>query len=303
MIAERRSYDHNRGDMMKLSYQSLSTMSFQNAHNLFNRGFEGYLVPMNLSFDAYIARLGNEGLSPELSVVAFDDEQPVGFVLQSIREVDGQMISWNGGTGIVPEYRGKKLGLELMKEAERYLIKRGVSIVTLETLSENKPAIKLYEKCGYEVVDNLYFLSSTGIVESQMPSLKDYEIVRVPASQVIGSDLFPKLVPWQTDANSVSKLGGEAVIISKNGMIKGSCLIRKKQIYGKKIEGITLFQFQHTGDETAVHLLLAHALEFDQPINRNTYNLPVGDGVVVTAMQANGFEKTTVSQVFMTKYL
>ncbi|QBP40515.1 GNAT family N-acetyltransferase [Paenisporosarcina antarctica] len=288
---------------MKLSYQLLSTMSFQDAHNLFNRGFEGYFVPMNLSFDAYITRLGIEGLSPELSVVAFHHGRPVGFVLQGIREVDGQMISWNGGTGIIPEYRGKKLGLELMKEAESYLIKRGVSIATLEALSENKAAIKLYVKCGYEVVDDLYFLSSTGIAQSQMPSLGEYEIARLPAFQVIGSDLFSKLVPWQTDANSVSKLGGEAVIISKNGIIKGFCLIRKKQIYGKKLEGITLFQFQHTGDETAVQILLAHALEFDQTINRNTYNFPVGDGVVVRAMQANGFEKTTVSQVFMTKRL
>ena len=40
----------------------------------------------------------------------FEKEIPIGFVLQGIREVDGQKIAWNGGTGIIPKYRGKKLG-------------------------------------------------------------------------------------------------------------------------------------------------------------------------------------------------
>ena len=102
---------------------------------------------------------------------------PVGFVLQGIKEVDGQKISWNGGTGIIPEYRGKKLGLSLMKEAEKLIKAQNVSVATLEALSENKAAISLYEKCGYKVEDDLLFLSATEILDSKLPDLDDYEII------------------------------------------------------------------------------------------------------------------------------
>ncbi|MBK3497084.1 GNAT family N-acetyltransferase [Viridibacillus sp. YIM B01967] len=286
---------------MDISYKLLSSLSFQEAHELFNRGFEGYLLPMNLPFDTFISRFGNEGLSPSISIVAYDGVEPVGFVLQGIREVDGQKISWNGGTGIVPEYRGKKLGLSLMKEAEKVLLDSNVSIATLEALSENRPAISLYEKCGYKVVDDLLFLSADGILDGQLPNLDDYEILRIPATQSIGSDLFPAIVPWQTDASNTPKIGGEAVVITKNGDVQAACLIRKKYVFGNKTEGITLFQVTETGNDNALNTLLAYALEYDQPINRTTYNFLKGDGRSVSLLMKSGFEETPVSQVFMTK--
>lgn len=286
---------------MNISYKLMSSLNFEEAHVLFNRGFEGYIMPMNLSLDTFVGRFGNDGLSPALSVVAYDGADPIGFVLQGIREVEGQKVSWNGGTGIVPEYRGMGLGYPLMEEAERRLQECNVSIATLEALSENKPAISLYEKCGYQVVDDLLFLRANGILDSQLPDLASYEIIRIPAAQSIGSDLFPSIVPWQTDASNTPKLGGEAVLITKNGEVQAACLIRKKCVFGDETEGITLFQAKENGNEDAFNKLLAHALEYDQPINRTTYNFLKGNGRVVSSLQASGFENTPVSQVFMTK--
>lgn len=290
---------------MNISYKLMSSVSFEEAHVLFNRGFEGYLVPMNLPFDTFVNRFGNEGLSPALSIVAFDGTDPVGFVLQGIREVDGQKISWNGGTGIIPEYRGRKLGYTLIEEAEKLIKELNVSVATLEALSENKAAISLYEKCGYKVEDDLLFLRANEILDSKLPDLDGYEIIRIPATQSIGSELFSTIVPWQTDASNAPKIGGEAVMISKNGEVQAACLIRKKCVFGNKTESITLFQVKENGnedeDEDALNKLLAYALEYDQSINRTTYNLLKGNGRVVSSLLASGFENTPVSQVFMTK--
>lgn len=286
---------------MNISYKLMSSISFQEAHELFNRGFEGYLLPMNLSFETFISKFGNEGLSPSLSVVAYDGIEPVGFVLQGIREVDGQKVSWNGGTGIVPEYRGKKLGFSLMQEAEKVLIDNNVSVATLEALSENRPAISLYEKCGYNVMDDLLFLSAEGVLDNQLPSLDGYEIQKNPAVQAIGSELFPTIVPWQTDASNTPKVGGEIVVIKRNGEVQAASLIRKKQVFGNETESITLFQVTENGDENALNVLLAYALEYDKPINRSTYNFLKGNGRTVSLLMEKGFEETPVSQVFMTK--
>lgn len=286
---------------MNITYKLMSSLSFDEAHLLFNRGFEGYMMPMNLPLDTFIGRFGNDGLSPALSIVAFDGAKPIGFVLQGIREVDGQKISWNGGTGIIPEYRGRKLGAALMEEAEKILIEHRVSTATLEALSENKAAIALYEKCGYKIVDDLLFLRSNGIVDAQLPNLEGYELQRIPAVQSIGSDLFPTMVPWQTDPSNTPKAGGEVVLITANGEVQAACLIRKKCVFGKDTESITLFQVRENGNNDALSRLLEHALEYDRPITRTTYNFRNGNGRVVSCLLARGFENTKVSQVFMKK--
>lgn len=286
---------------MSISYKLMSAMTFEEAHALFNRGFEGYVMPMNLPFDTFVGRFGSDGLSPAQSIVAYDGAVPFGFVLQGIREVDGQKISWNGGTGIIPEYRGRKLGIPLMEEAEKLLKENNVSVATLEALSENKPAISLYEKCGYKVEDDLLFLRANGVLNSQLPDLDGYEMVRIPAAQSIGSDLFPTIVPWQTDASNTPKVGGEAVLITKNGEVQAACLIRKKCVFDTEAESITLFQVKENGNKDAFNKLLAHALEYDQPINRTTYNFLTGNGRVVSYLLESGFENTPISQVFMTK--
>ena len=288
---------------MNISYKLMSSLSFEDAHVLFNRGFEGYLVPMNLSFDTFVSRFGNAGLSPALSIVAYDGSEPIGFVLQGIRDVDGQKISWNGGTGIIPEYRGRKLGDSLMVEAEKLITELNVTVATLESLSENKAAISLYERCGYKVQDDLLFLRANGILDSTLPNLDGYEIRRIPAVQSIGSDLFPPIVPWQTDASNEPKIGGEAVMISKNGEVQATCLIRKQCVFGNMTENITLYQVKENGNEDALNKLLAHALEYDQSINRTTYNFLKGNGRVVSSLLESGFEYTLISQVFMTKFL
>jgi len=288
---------------MELTYKKLTALNFEDALELFNKGFEGYKIPMNLTMEQFMNRFGSEGLSAELSIVAFDGEVPVGFVLQGIKEEADMKIAWNGGTGIVPEYRGKQVGFHLIKESEKILLENNVDVATLEALSENSPAIRLYEKCGYQIVDNLVFLSVKGSLMKNLPSLGEFQLERFPAFQAIGSDLFPAIVPWQTSPSIVPKVGGEVVLLKKEGAVRAACLIRKRAVYGAKTEGITLFQLSGNGNPEEIELLLAHALEFDQDLGRSTYNFSTGDGAVLNLLLSYGFEKTPISQVFMTKKL
>lgn len=286
---------------MNITYKRLSSVSFEDALALFNEGFEGYLIPMNLTMEQFIGRFGTEGLSVELSVAAYDGDKPIGFILQGIRENNGVKISWNGGTGIIPKYRGKGIGALLMNEAERILLENEVAVSTLEALTENEPAIKLYEKCGYEIKDKLLFLSGAGKLIDQLPELGNYEIERFPAFHAIGTDLFPSIVPWQTAESMTPKVGGEVVTLMNGGELKAACLIRKRGIYNQNPEGITLFQVASGYEHHDTNLLMAHALEFDQPVSRSTYNFMTGDGNVVNSLLESGFEHTAISQVFMVK--
>ncbi len=139
--------------------KKLSQCTLDEALKAWNDGFEGYFVPIQLNAEAFLNRLVGEGLSPNHSIVAFDENRPVGIVLNGFRIVNGKKISWNGGTGVATDYRGKGVSRALMEETLAIYKQENVDIATLEVIKENERAIKLYEKYGYEISDHLLFIS------------------------------------------------------------------------------------------------------------------------------------------------
>ena len=52
---------------------------------------------------------------------------------------------------LVPEFRGKEIGIVLMKTAEDYFRKKGVNFLQLGTYANNPASVKLFKKAGYKV--------------------------------------------------------------------------------------------------------------------------------------------------------
>ncbi|MFJ5770240.1 GNAT family N-acetyltransferase [Psychrobacillus sp. NPDC093180] len=290
-----------------ITFKTMEHLTFKEAHELFTNGFEGYYIPMKMSLDAFVARFGNENLSPALSIIMFEDNNLIGFVLQGIREVDGKKIAWNGGTGIIPAYRGKKLGSLLVEKALHLLKEQNVDIATLEALSINQPAIKLYEKAGYNVIDTLHFLEADGELSFDEEVADEFAIKRLPALQVINTGIFPSVVPWQVDPTNTPRVGGEAIIATKENEILAACLVRTKQQYGGEIEGVTLFQAaiatEKEEGERALQAVLQEGLYFQHSLKRTTYNLYDHTKKTLPFLQSKGFRNTDISQVFMVKEL
>lgn len=81
------------------TFRPLSQLTFEEALNLWNRGFEGYIAPVHFDEKMYLSRFGKLDLSPELSVVAYHQEQPVGFVMQAFGAIDGKKLPGMGEPG------------------------------------------------------------------------------------------------------------------------------------------------------------------------------------------------------------
>ncbi|TQR09309.1 GNAT family N-acetyltransferase [Psychrobacillus soli] len=290
-----------------ITFKTMDHVTFKESHELFTNGFEGYYIPMKMSLDTFVARFGNENLSPALSIIMFDEGNPIGFVLQGIREVDGQKIAWNGGTGIIPKYRGKKLGCLLIEKALTILKQQDVEIATLEALSINQPAIKLYEKVGYKVIDTLHFLEADGELFFDEKVAKEFSIQRVPAIQAADVGIFPAVVPWQVDPSITPRVAGEAVIAMKGNEILAACIVRTKQQFGFEAEGVSLFQVtvkkENEEGDRALHAVLQEGLLFQHSLKRTTYNLMDHSQKTLPFLQRNGFRNTDIAQVFMVKEL
>jgi hypothetical protein len=90
-----------------MKIKKLSQCSLEEALTAWNKGFEGYLVPIKMDIEAFINRVVHEGLSPEKSIIAFMHEEPSGIIMTGIREVSGRKIAWNGEPELHRNTEGK----------------------------------------------------------------------------------------------------------------------------------------------------------------------------------------------------
>jgi ribosomal protein S18 acetylase RimI-like enzyme len=107
--------------------------------------FADYIVPMKLTRPFFLDFLKSVGGDLANVLVALDGEKIVGYVNPVI---DGQE-AWIGGVGVLPTYRRRGLGRNLMLAGEDFARRKGAREISLEVIEGNYGAQKLYEGMGY----------------------------------------------------------------------------------------------------------------------------------------------------------
>jgi GNAT superfamily N-acetyltransferase len=145
--------------------------------DLFNRGYEGYFVPMHIDEPTleYMAEAWD--IDRARSRVAPGE----GLCNLAIRGDRG----WIGGIGVVPEARRKGVGRALMEA----VLELAPPTVMLEVIVQNEPAIKLYASLGFE---------RTRVLE-----VWRVEAPEAPAEHVDRSTLGQRGLPWQREDESL----------------------------------------------------------------------------------------------------
>ncbi len=95
--------------------------------------------------------------------VAEDGGRVVGFVCLWLRNPEDEMMNVPGEFAhvsdlvVLPEFRGQRLGYELLRAAEDYARSHGATRLKIGVLARNVGARRLYENFGFE--DSAVFLS------------------------------------------------------------------------------------------------------------------------------------------------
>lgn len=86
------------------------------------------------------------------SVLAFDGVQPVGLVncIEGFSSFKCKPLVNVHDVAVLASHRGRGIAEQMLAEAERIAVERGAVKMTLEVLSGNAPAVKLYRRIGYE---------------------------------------------------------------------------------------------------------------------------------------------------------
>lgn len=108
-------------------------------------------LEMSINFDssAYIHRMEERIRKfPEGQLIIEDSGKPIGQVGFDIQGYNGDEIGYVNIFYLIPEYRGKGIGKEIIQYIEDFFIKSNVSEYHLRVSSKNEKAINLYTKIG-----------------------------------------------------------------------------------------------------------------------------------------------------------
>lgn len=126
-------------------------MPFDNIMECFLKAFENYHVDLSKDHGYYEERWRIANVNYGLSFGVFHHGKLVGFVLNAIDQRDDLHTTYNACTGVLPEYRGKKMVKSIYDHALPILRANGIERCTLEVITENFRAIKAYERVGFEI--------------------------------------------------------------------------------------------------------------------------------------------------------
>ena len=98
---------------------------------------------------AYINRIKERVKKfPEGQVIIEKDNLPIGQMEMQIRDFDGKDIGYVNLFYLIPEYRGKGLGKDLIRYAEDFFRKSNVTEYHLRVSPTNERAIRFYKGSG-----------------------------------------------------------------------------------------------------------------------------------------------------------
>ncbi len=132
-------------------YRTLEKTDLHALHTAFLAAFSDYQVKMDFPFASFERMMRRRGLTPELSVGAFEGDRLIGFSLTALRSRNGIPTAYDIATGIVPEYRRQGITDEIFLREKALLNKQHVAQYLLEVIRENSPAVQLYQKQGFKI--------------------------------------------------------------------------------------------------------------------------------------------------------
>ncbi|RED52820.1 GNAT family N-acetyltransferase [Cohnella lupini] len=278
-----------------ITYDKMSKLSAVDMVALWNKGFEGYYIPIDMNLDRFLARAVSEGLSLEHSLVVYDQDEPIGFAMNGFRVVDGKKVAWNGGTGISSEHRGKGIGKLLIERNLQYYRELEVDIALLEALVQNERAIKLYRNAGYDIIERLISLQHTEALDvSPLRSAnpRPYAIRKGQPSEVKELSFYKIFASWQTQWSSTKDL--ECLIVSDGNEAVGYAYYKRAYGQDGKLTSIALYQCESMpGRADAVDILKAAISEVVDPLElhckRLAINLRKSNEELIGLLESIGF--------------
>lgn len=137
---------------------------------VFNKAFSDYDLHVYLTEQQFRNHLALNSVDLRDSVGVFVDGTLSGFTLNGSGDWRGMPTVYDAGTGVLPEFRRRGIGLYMFEEMMPIFIARGMKQVLLEVIQTNHRAIGLYLKLGFTTVRELSLLEEVNGLNFDHPN-------------------------------------------------------------------------------------------------------------------------------------
>ena len=225
--------------MATVALEPASRWTFAELAEIFNAGYEGYFTPFTLDEAAFRFMSTTWDDDLDASRVVLVDGEPAGICKLAIRADQG----WIAGVGVAAPHRGSGLGEALMREVIEVARTRGLRELWLEVLTPNAPAIRLYEKLGFETVRDV----EVWTLENRVARQHDVRPVPLEQAQIRIAQERREREPWQRADESIANYEGVEALESDRGAI----------LFRRSGERVSLLQGVAADEEAARELVEA----------------------------------------------
>jgi len=190
-------------DTMDFNIAPTSNYPLSDLVKFLNSGFEGYFIPIQIEMVDFLTMLRKDGIDLTASRVLITDDQPVGIALIARRGWSSRLAAM----GIAKKKRRVGAGSWFMEQLSKEACQRGEREMWLEVIEQNEPAVKLYQKSGFQTVRRLIGLIRKDAEEKEMDSLQEIDLREM--GRLISEHGLTNL-PWQLSGESISQMNPPA---------------------------------------------------------------------------------------------
>ncbi len=188
-----------------IKYRTFEEADYSQIFKTMDEAFSDYQVDMKMDIDTYRNRLELEGVSFEHSVGAFDGEKLVGATMNAIGSWNGVRAVHDLGTGVIPEYRRMGISTGMFEFIVPQLKEQGFERYSLEVITDNEAAYRLYRRSGFEVTRDFVICEHRDIFERKENSA-DIEIRSIENPDWDQLKTFWTFEPaWQNSSDCIKR--------------------------------------------------------------------------------------------------
>jgi ribosomal protein S18 acetylase RimI-like enzyme len=155
-LAMTEAWSSQSGGTFALRYRTFTELGHDRFRDIMLHSYEGSLDFPELNDirdvdDVLQAHRLQGNFHPEQWLAAYHEDQAIGLLL--LAEMADQSEWELSYVGVVPEWRGKGFGTELVREALRRAVQLRASRLTVAVDSRNLPACRVYTRLGFLLVE------------------------------------------------------------------------------------------------------------------------------------------------------
>jgi ribosomal protein S18 acetylase RimI-like enzyme len=190
-------------DAMDFEIESASSFPLPDLVKILNQGFEGYFIPIQIEIVDFLNMLRKDGIDLTASRVLVTDDHPVGIALIARRGWSSRLAAM----GIAREKRGTGAGSWFMGQLIKDAYQRGEREMSLEVIEQNEPAVKLYQKSGFQILRRLIGLICKDALDEEQSTLQEIDLREM--GRLISQHGLMDL-PWQLSGESIAQMNPPA---------------------------------------------------------------------------------------------